>query len=133
MNNPEISFFLYGDVGGKHTFLTVEHKDDNGNNIMTIMYGDYVLAETNETDKYYFFRKDNGVIDCANSLPCDVFQNYICLKGMQGELDPSLIGDIDYKLSDDKKVMTITTYVKEEKKTCSKIFQRVKSLLGKNK
>lgn len=133
MDKGEISFLLYGDVNKKYVFLEVRQTNDNDKTNVSIIYDNYILTEGNQANIYYLFRKDDAIINCVTNIHRDIFQNYICLKSMRGELDPSTIDNIDFALSDDRKGITITVYEKEKKESHPLISSLVKSLFKKSR
>ena len=109
--------------------------------------GTYVFQETEENGKFFFYRKDGEVLKDIDHEPMDMYQNYLCLKMMSGEIDGAVFGNINYKISNDGKCMLLETSMEkfdvepivipdkiEEKKKTNPVKRLIKTIFNsKNK
>jgi len=77
--------------------------------LMAISQGEYVLSETENTNQFYFYRKDNEVLGDVGRLPMDMYQAYICQKMFAGEITSVIMNNILFETSDDGKCIRLTT------------------------
>lgn len=104
--------------------------------------GAYVFQETEEEGQFLFYRNDGDVLGDVNFEPMDMYQNYLCMKMMCGEINCAVRGDMHTETSEDGKVMLLVTTMEkiplideeESYKKVNPVKRMIKSIFGsKNK
>lgn len=109
--------------------------------------GTYVFQETEEKGKYFFYRKDGEALKDIDHEPMDMYRSYLCLKMMSGEIEFSVFGNVNYKISNDGKCMLLETTMEklddvefialpskdESKKKTNPVKKLIKSILNSKK
>ena len=75
--------------------------------------GTYIFQETDLEGNFLFYRKDEKVLGDAENDAMDMYQNYIYIKMMQGEISGAIGGGIETKVSEDGKVMLVSTTIEK--------------------
>lgn len=89
--------------------------------------GTYVFQETETEGQFLFYRQDEGILENIDREPMDMYQNYICQQMISGELDCAVFSNVYTKMSEDNKVILISTEMeKMEIETRVKITPIVK-------
>lgn len=102
------------------------------NKLAIITEGLYVLEEIERFKKFKFYRQDGGVLEGLKLEPKEMYKNYIETKIMEGEnisFDPN---SINYSITDDIKVLTLSIQKLGEKpKEEASLIQRAKEFVFK--
>jgi len=108
--------------------------------------GTYVFQETEEEGKFLFYRQDGAVLNNVNFEPMDMYQCYLFMKMANGEINGAVCGNMETKISKDRKCMLLITTAnvremkdievslesEKSKPECS-FKRKVKSIFGLNK
>jgi len=73
--------------------------------------GTHVFQETEDEGKFLFYRNDEKELGDVEDDAMHMYQNYICVKMMQGEISGAIGGGIETKMSEDGKVMLVSTTI----------------------
>lgn len=78
--------------------------------------GEYTLEEIKVGEQFYFFRNDHEALGNVGILPIEMYARYLIQKMREGEIDDRYTREINYELSDDRKVLrlTISEHTKRE-------------------
>ncbi len=75
---------------------------------LTISDGTFTLSESENENKFYFYRNDRGVLTDIDREYMDLYQSYITHKMINGEITGAVMSNICAEISDDEKVMRLT-------------------------
>ena len=70
--------------------------------------GTFILQETEDKNRFYFYRNDGGVLNDIGREPMDLYKAYIACQMMSGEIKDVVMNNINFEISDDKKVIRLT-------------------------
>lgn len=79
-------------------------------NYLSVSDGTYTLQEGENKNQFYFYRNDGEPLtDDIGIKPIDLYHAYIIKKMMDGEIKDLVMNNIYSEISDDKKVIRLTT------------------------
>ena len=81
---------------------------DTEKKYLSISNGTYTLSESDEEDRFYFYRNDEGDLTGDEEEPMELFQAYMMRKFMEGELTDMVICNVRTELSTDNKCIRLT-------------------------
>ena len=70
--------------------------------------GTFTLQETEDKNRFYFYRNDGEVLTDIEREPMDLYQAYIAHQMMSGEIKDVVMNNIDFEISDDEKIIRLT-------------------------
>lgn len=79
------------------------------NEFRAVSDGTFTLQETENKNQFYFYRNDGEVLTDIDREPMDLYQAYIMQKMMNGEITDMVMNDIYTEISEDGKIIRLTT------------------------